>query len=66
MLLLKRLIDLICSCSGMILLVVPFTIIAGAIKLDSKGPVFFRQIRVGKDRKPFKIWKLRTMADAGK
>ena len=33
------------------------------IKLDSTGPVFFRHIRIGRDRKPFEILKLRTMID---
>lgn len=38
-------------------------IIAIAIKIDSKGPVFFRQERLGKGMKPFKIFKFRTMCD---
>jgi lipopolysaccharide/colanic/teichoic acid biosynthesis glycosyltransferase len=32
-----------------------------AIRLESRGPVFYRQLRVGKDREPFELWKLRTM-----
>ena len=36
-------------------------LIAVAIKLDSKGPVFYKQVRLGKDRQPFTIWKFRTM-----
>ena len=36
-------------------------LIAAAIKLDSRGPVFFRQERLGKDGKPFQILKFRTM-----
>ena len=35
--------------------------IAVLIKLDSRGPVFFRQIRVGRDGKEFRMWKFRTM-----
>ncbi len=40
-----------------------FLIIAVLIKIDSKGPVFFRQERAGKNGKIFKIWKFRTMID---
>ena len=60
-LILKRLIDILLSLIGLILLVIPFGIIALAIKLDSKGPVFFRQARVGKKGRSFKVWKFRTM-----
>jgi putative colanic acid biosynthesis UDP-glucose lipid carrier transferase len=38
-----------------------FGLVAVAIKLDSKGPVFFRQTRKGYNQRPFKIWKFRTM-----
>ena len=41
----------------------PFAIIALAIKLDSKGSLFFRQERVGKDGRSFKVWKFRTMVE---
>src|SRR5215210_7145254 len=34
---------------------------AAAIKLESRGPVFYRQRRVGRDGRPFDLWKLRTM-----
>jgi lipopolysaccharide/colanic/teichoic acid biosynthesis glycosyltransferase len=60
-LILKRLIDILLSFIGLVLLAVPFAITALAIKLDSKGPVFFRQERVGKDGQPFRVWKFRTM-----
>jgi lipopolysaccharide/colanic/teichoic acid biosynthesis glycosyltransferase len=60
-LVLKRLIDILLSLIGLVLLTVPFTIIALAVKLDSKGPIFFRQERVGKDGQSFKVWKFRTM-----
>ena len=59
--LLKRGMDLVFSLIGLVVLAIPFAIIALAIKLDSKGPVFFRQERVGKDGRVFKPWKLRTM-----
>ena len=63
-LLLKRALDIFLSLMGMTVLAVPFALIALAIKLDSKGPVFFRQERVGKDGKLFKVWKFRTMIGA--
>ena len=60
-LILKRLIDILLSFIGLVLLAVPFAIIAVAIKLDSKGSVFFRQERVGIDGQSFKVWKFRTI-----
>ena len=60
-LILKRLIDILFSVTGLVLLAVPFIITALAIKLGSKGAVFFRQERVGKDGRSFKVWKFRTM-----
>lgn len=60
---LKRVLDVFISLIGLLLLAIPFTLIALAIKLDSKGPVFFRQERVGKDCKIFKTWKFRTMIE---
>lgn len=57
----KRLIDFWASLFGFILLSPLFLVIAVAIKLDSPGPVFFRQERVGKDGRVFKIFKFRTM-----
>ena len=60
---LKRLIDILLSFIGLALLAFPFAIIALAIKLDSKGPIFFRQERVGKDGRSFRVWKFRTMIE---
>ena len=60
---LKRQIDIWLSLIGLILLAVPFGIIAIAIKLDSKGSVFFGQGRVSKDGQLFKTWKFRTMVE---
>ena len=62
-LIIKRLIDILLSLTGLVLLAVPFALIALAIKLDSKGPVFFRQVRIGKGGKPFRVWKFRTMVE---
>lgn len=60
---LKRLIACTLSIIGLSLFCIPMIIIAIAIKLDSKGPVFFRQERLGKGMKPFKIFKFRTMCE---
>jgi len=57
----KRLLDLFGSTVGLVLLAVPFAVIAVLIKLDSPGPVFFRIERVGQNGKPFVPWKFRTM-----
>ncbi len=57
----KRLFDLFLSFFGIIILALPMLILAIAIKCDSKGPVFFKQNRVGKNKKIFKILKFRTM-----
>ena len=48
---------------GLIVLFFPLFVIGILIKLDSKGPVFFLQKRIGKDGKPFRIFKFRTMFD---
>jgi lipopolysaccharide/colanic/teichoic acid biosynthesis glycosyltransferase len=57
----KRVLDITLSLVGVVLLAIPFALTALAIKLDSKGPVFFRQERVEKDGRLFKVWKFRTM-----
>ena len=57
----KRIIDIILSLLAIILLVIPMLIIAIAIKCDSKGPVFFKQKRIGIHKKHFYILKFRTM-----
>lgn len=59
----KRVIACTLSIIGFIVFAIPMIIIAIAIKVDSKGPVFFRQERLGKGMKPFKIFKFRTMCD---
>ncbi|WP_424684915.1 sugar transferase [Enterococcus sp.] len=58
---LKRGIDFILSLVGIIVLSPLFLILCLAIKLDSKGPIIFKQKRVGKDKKHFSIYKFRTM-----
>ncbi len=57
----KRLIDIILSALAIVLLIVPMFFVAIAIKIDSKGPVLFKQKRVGKSKKHFNILKFRTM-----
>ena len=58
---LKRVIDFILSLIGLIVLSPVFIILCVWIKLDSKGPIFFKQKRVGKNKKYFNILKFRTM-----
>lgn len=57
----KRLVDIVFSIIGIILTSPIMLIIAIAIKLDSRGPVIFKQDRTGKYGKIFKCWKFRTM-----
>ena len=58
---LKRLIDIVGSGLGMIVLSPLFIAIALAVKLTSKGPIFFCQTRVGRYGRHFKFWKFRSM-----
>ena len=55
--------DRIVAFIGLIVLFWPLLIIGILIKIDSKGPMFFMQKRIGKGGKPFKICKFRTMFD---
>ena len=55
--------DRIVAFFGLIVLFLPLFVIAILIKTDSKGPAFFLQKRIGKNGKPFKICKFRTMYD---
>jgi exopolysaccharide biosynthesis polyprenyl glycosylphosphotransferase len=57
----KRVFDFVFSAAALLLLAIPFLIIAALIRFSSKGPVFFRDTRIGKDGKPFKFYKFRTM-----
>ncbi|VAX32137.1 Lipid carrier : UDP-N-acetylgalactosaminyltransferase [hydrothermal vent metagenome] len=57
----KRFFDISCSFIGLIILLPLFTVVAILIKFDSRGPVFFRQQRIGKNFRPFRIYKFRTM-----
>lgn len=57
----KRLFDLVASGLGLLVLAPFLLLVALAVKLDSAGPVFFRQERVGRHGKTFRIHKFRTM-----
>ena len=57
----KRLFDIVASGIGLLILSPVFLILAIWIKLDSPGPVFYRQVRVGRGNKDFRIFKFRSM-----
>ena len=57
----KRLIDFILALCGIIILAIPMLIIAIAVKCDSKGPVLFRQKRIGAGKRTFMMPKFRSM-----
>lgn len=58
---LKRLFDIVFSLTLIILLLPVFVVIAIMVRLDSKGPIFYLQTRVGKKNRDFKLFKFRTM-----
>ena len=60
-LIIKRIFDFIVSAILLVILFVPFLIVAIAIKAEDKGPIFFKQIRIGKNIKTFKMYKFRSM-----
>ena len=57
----KRIFDLVFAIPGLLILMPVFVVVAVWIKMDSSGPVFFRQQRVGKSGQLFSIYKFRTM-----
>jgi len=59
----KRVFDIVIASAGLLIAAPLFVAIAIAIKRDSPGPVFFRQLRVGRKRRPFSMWKFRKMPD---
>lgn len=59
----KRIFDIVASGCGLIVLSPLFLILAIWIKLDSKGPVFYRQVRVGRNNMDFRIFKFRSMKE---
>ncbi len=58
---LKNVIDFLCSFIGLLLLALPMLILIIAIKIDDPGPAFFKQQRVGKNKKLFWLYKFRSM-----
>src|SRR5258708_29914448 len=59
----KRVCDLLIVIPAILLSIPVFILIAIAIKIDSRGPIFFRQERVGLHRRRFLMWKFRKMYD---
>ena len=59
--LMKRMLDLVVAATATVCLIPVFILVAIAIKLDSHGPVFFSQRRVGEQEKEFNVYKFRTM-----
>ncbi len=57
----KRALDLICALIMIVAFVIPGLVIAAAIVMDSDGPVFYREQRIGRDGRLFRIWKFRSM-----
>lgn len=57
----KRFFDIVFSIVGLIVLIIPMIIIAIVIRIDTKGKIIFSQERLGKDKKPFIMYKFRTM-----
>ena len=60
-LVMKRVMDIILSLIMIVLLILPMAVIAVIIKVTSKGPVLYKQVRVTTNNRRFKIWKFRTM-----
>jgi len=58
---LKRLFDIVASAAALWVLLPLFTVVAAIIKLTSRGPIFFKQVRVGLNGKPFNMIKFRSM-----
>ncbi|MGN1190492.1 MAG: sugar transferase, partial [Candidatus Ornithospirochaeta sp.] len=61
--LIKRVIDIVLSLLGLIVISPIVILIALQIKIDSKGPVFFKHHRIGKNSIPFYMYKFRTMKE---
>lgn len=59
----KRVLDILLSTIGIIVFFIPMIIIALLIKVDSKGSIFFKQERLGKNEKKFTVFKFRTMCE---
>lgn len=63
----KRMLDIVASVIGLIVLSPIFLIVSLAIKAEDRGPIFYSQVRLGKGQRPFKMYKFRSMiVDADK
>jgi lipopolysaccharide/colanic/teichoic acid biosynthesis glycosyltransferase len=58
---LTRALDVVLAAALLVVTAPLLALAALAIRLESRGPVFYRQLRVGRDGEPFELWKLRTM-----
>jgi lipopolysaccharide/colanic/teichoic acid biosynthesis glycosyltransferase len=58
---LSRALDVVLAAALLVVTTPLLALAALAIRLESRGPVFYRQLRVGRDGEPFELWKLRTM-----
>jgi lipopolysaccharide/colanic/teichoic acid biosynthesis glycosyltransferase len=59
----KRAFDILVAAAGLIVLLPIMAVVAALIKRDSEGPVFFKQARIGRNFRPFRILKFRTMRE---
>ncbi len=59
----KRFVDISVSTVFLLIFAVMFIFLALAIVIDTKGPVIYTQVRIGRRRRPFKVYKLRTMIE---
>ena len=57
----KRFLDIVLSVIGILIFIIPMAVVSVIIKAESKGPIIFKQKRIGKDKKEFFIYKFRTM-----
>jgi lipopolysaccharide/colanic/teichoic acid biosynthesis glycosyltransferase len=58
---LKRLVDIVLSGFALLIFLPVLAVVAAAIKCDSRGPVFYRGVRIGRGGKPFRVFKYRSM-----
>jgi lipopolysaccharide/colanic/teichoic acid biosynthesis glycosyltransferase len=58
---LTRVLDVVLAAALLVVTAPLLALATVAIRLESRGPVFYRQLRVGRDGRPFELWKLRTM-----
>lgn len=61
----KRIFDVVCALLMLVAFAIPGLVIAVLIRLTTRGPVFYREVRIGRDGVPFRIWKFRSMRPHG-